>query len=104
MKHNSLVVLMLVITSCRVFAASTDQPAPVPKGLSQTQDFINSTFKDATAGREEDPLRFIAKDMGAVVTDLDQLKTDRPVQAREERCVADLEVLIKKLEKACKGG
>ena len=95
---------ILLIFSATAFAASTEQPQSAPRGLSDTQDFINGAMKDATGGREEDPLRFIAKDMGTIVTDLDQLKTDRPVQAKEERCVAELDVLIKKLEKACKGG
>lgn len=57
-----------------------------------------------TQERSEDPLRFIAGDMHVVVTDLSAYKTDKPVQVKEEKVVAQLDVLIKALEKACKSG
>lgn len=54
--------------------------------------------------RDEDPLRYLSGDMGYIVTDLSALKTDKPVQVKQERVVARLDELIKMLEKSCKGG
>src|SRR3982750_4404289 len=55
-------------------------------------------------GRSEDPLRYLAGDMKTIVGDLGGYKTDKPVQAKEEKVVSELDVLIKELEKACKNG
>src|SRR4051794_9189548 len=55
-------------------------------------------------GRSEDPLRFLAGDMKTIVGDLGTYKTDKPVQAKEEKVVSELDVLIKELKKACKSG
>ena len=84
-------------------------PIPQPgqrtmPGLSDTQDFINKSLHDAVAGREEDPLKFIAKDMQVIVGDLDKYQTDKPVQVKQEKVVGELDILIQKLTKACKSG
>lgn len=63
-----------------------------------------SILTKLTQARDEDPLRFVAVDMGVIVTDLSSLKTDKPVQTKQEKVVARLDELIAALEKACKGG
>ena len=63
-----------------------------------------SILTKLTQARDEDPLRFVAADMGVIVTDLSSLKTDKPVQTKQEKVVARLDELIVALEKACKGG
>ncbi len=73
-------------------------------GLSQTQDLIANAVHDATVGREEDPLKYIVRDMNGVVGDLDQYRTDHPVQIKEARCVTGLDELIKKIEEQLKAG
>lgn len=75
-----------------------------PTGLSKTQDLIANAIHQATASRDEDPLKYIVRDMNGVVGDLDQYRTDHPVQIKEARCVAGLDDLIKKLEEQLKLG
>ena len=99
-RHACLPFLAVLLPTLS-FAAFPGESRPTC--LSDTHDFINKTLHDATAGREEDPLKYIARDMKSVVGDLDNLKTDRPVQAKEERCINDLDALIKKLESATQG-
>jgi hypothetical protein len=54
--------------------------------------------------RDNDPLRYLAGDMGDVVTDLSAYHTDKPVQVKQEKVVARLDELIKALEQSCKSG
>lgn len=63
-----------------------------------------SLLTKLTTLRDNDPLRYLAGDMGYIVTDLSALKTDKPVQVKQEKVVARLDELIKMLEKSCKGG
>ena len=55
-------------------------------------------------GAEEDPLRFITGDMAGLVTKLAEYQTDKPVQAKQAQVVRSIELVIKELEKQCKGG
>jgi hypothetical protein len=99
----TLVAGLLISVPARGASGSFALPG-ASGGLSDTQSSIGKAVHDATASRDEDPLKYIAKDMGSVVVDLDKLQTDHPVQAKEERCVADLDAVIKKLEAAMKKG
>jgi len=92
-------------------AASFALAIPIPQpdqhgahGLSSTQDFINDSIHKAVASREEDPLKFLSKDMKVIVGDLAQYQTDKPVQVKQEKVVSELDILIQKLTKACKSG
>lgn len=51
----------------------------------------------------EDPIGSIEAQMKDVGSDLAAMKTDSPVQARQQQVVASLDVLIKELEQQCKG-
>ncbi len=97
----AVVLILLVNAPARGASGSFALPGAKP-GLSDTQGMIGKAVHDATASRDEDPLKFIARDMGSIVIDLDKLQTDHPVQAKEQRCVADLDGVIKKLEEAMK--
>lgn len=73
-------------------------------GLSDTQDLISKSIHDATADKEEDPLKYITKDMGTIVGDLGKYQTDHPVQVKEQHVLTDLDAVIKKLEEQIKKG
>src|SRR6266540_1507755 len=95
--------LSLFAFSALAFAVPIPQPGQPTHGLSQTQDLSTGAMTKDTADREQDPLKYIAKDMGTIVVDLDHLQTDKPVQTKQERVVSELDILIKKLEKSCSG-
>ena len=102
---NKIPLLIVLLSTSAALAIPIPQPGErTAPGLSDTQDFINKSMHDAVAGREEDPLRFIAKDMKVIVGDLDKYETDKPVQVKQEKVVGELDVLIQKLQKACKSG
>lgn len=101
----TLIVIALVFLSAYASAAPIEQAPPRDfSRMSKVQSLIDDAIAKPTQQREKDPLKYITHDMTGVVIDLDHLKTDRPVQMKEERIVGDLETLIKKLEKACKSG
>jgi hypothetical protein len=56
------------------------------------------------ADRQQDPLRYLTGDMGDIATKLSEYQTNKPVQQKQEEVVRNLDVLIKELEKQCKGG
>src|SRR5687768_7096228 len=102
---KTIAALMIVASETIAFAVPIPQPAQrTGPGLSDTQDFINQSMRQAVAGREEDPLKFISKDMLAIVGDLDKYQTDKPVQVKQEKVISELDILIEKLQKACKSG
>ncbi len=103
--NRSITAWVMVASASVAFAVPIPQPGQKSgPGLSDTQDFINNSMRSAVAGREEDPLKFISKDMQVIVGDLDKFQTDKPVQAKQERVVSELDILIQKLQKACKSG
>ncbi|HEX8525053.1 MAG TPA: hypothetical protein VF669_22570 [Tepidisphaeraceae bacterium] len=103
--HSIAAALSLCVMGASARAGTGSFPLPTGRtGISETQDLISKAVKDATAGREEDPLKYIVKDMGSVAVDLGKYQTDHPVQQKEERVVADLELVIKKLEEQMKKG
>jgi hypothetical protein len=53
---------------------------------------------------DEDPLRYIAFDMKDAAQDLSTLRTDQPVQAKEQRSIGRLDELIARLQKQLKNG
>jgi hypothetical protein len=57
----------------------------------------------ASAGSSNDPIGPIADHMKDVVGDLNQMKTDVPVQDKQKQVVGSLDGVIKQLEQECKG-
>jgi hypothetical protein len=97
-------------------SAPTAPPAPAagakPQAKPQPKARVPFPY-DGTAGsmltkllaaRDNDPLRYLASDMGHIVTDLSAYHTDKPVQVKQEKVVARLDELIKMLEQSCKSG
>src|SRR5947207_2751606 len=110
-KHGRDAHAMVIALAIATFVSSQVSAAPIEAApqrdfsrMSKVQSLIDDAIAKPTQEREKDPLKYITHDMTGVVIDLDHLKTDRPVQAKEERIVGDLSELIKKLEKACKSG
>jgi hypothetical protein len=100
-----LILLAGALSSSLALAIPIPQPGQrTTPGLSSTQDFINNSIHKAVASREEDPLKFISKDMQNIAGDLAQYQTDKPVQVKQEKVVGELDILIQKLTKACKSG
>ena len=111
MKSVCLIATIALLTNA--VAAEPAQPpkpgaaaaaAPKPRVPFPHDGTPGSILTKLTQARDEDPLRFVAADMGVIVTDLSSLKTDKPIQTKQEKVVARLDELIAALEKACKGG
>ena len=64
---------------------------------------IEAMLRQAMAGRDADPLRYLAHDMKDIVGDLSATKTDKPVQEKQEKVVGRLNELIAMLEKQKSG-
>ena len=101
-------IALVVVAGVAVAAEPTPPPAAKPAPKVQVpfphDGTPGSILTKLASVRDEDPLRYLSGDMGYIVTDLSALKTDKPVQVKQERVVARLDELIKMLEKSCKGG
>jgi hypothetical protein len=89
-----------------LFASSIradDAPQIRASDLSRTNAMIESILRQAVAGREADPLRYLAHDMKDIVGDLSATKTDKPVQDKQQKVVDRLNELIAMLEKQKSG-
>ena len=111
--RTCITILALSLSAAAVAAAEPAADSPKPQATpSKSQPRIpfphdgtpGSILTKLTQARDQDPLRFVAADMNVIVTDLSSLKTDKPVQTKQEKVVARLDELIAALEKACKGG
>jgi len=71
-----------------------DAPKIRAADLSKTNDMIEGMIRAAVAGRDADPLRFLASDMKNIAGDLTATKTDKPVQDKEQKVVDRLSQLI----------
>ncbi len=80
-----------------------DAPKIRAADLSKTNDMIEGMIRAAVAGRDADPLRFLASDMKNIAGDLTATKTDKPVQDKEQKVVDRLNQLIAMLEQQKSG-
>jgi hypothetical protein len=71
--------------------------------LSRTNAEIEALLHAAVAGRDADPLRYLAHDMKDIAGDLTAIKTDKPVQDKEQKVVDRLNQLIAMLEQQKSG-
>lgn len=71
--------------------------------LSRTNAMIEAMLRQAVAGRNADPLRYLAHDMKDIVGDLTAVRTDKPVQEKQQKVVGRLDQLIAMLEKQKSG-
>jgi hypothetical protein len=97
-------ILVLLAISMSVMARADDaQPSKqVLHKFSKVDSVFDKAEQDASVTREQDPLRFISKDMKTVVGDLSQYETGQPTQDKEKQVVSQLDDVIKQLEAACK--
>ena len=115
--RTCITIMTLALSTTAVAAAEPAAVPAQPQGQPQAQapkpkprvpfphdGTPGSMLTQVLKARDEDPLRYVASDMGVIVTDLSALKTDKPVQTKQERVVSRLDELIAMLEKACKGG
>jgi hypothetical protein len=90
-----------------LIAGGTTRADDAPKiraaDLSKTNDMIEGMIRAAVAGRDADPLRFLASDMKNIAGDLTATKTDKPVQDKEQKVVDRLNQLIAMLEQQKSG-
>ena len=84
-------------------AAAPEKPALQPPGSIYAEAF-DKVVETARNGWMEDPLRHLEGDMSHCVGELTALKTDRPVQQRQDQIATRLDAVIKQLEKECSGG
>jgi hypothetical protein len=85
--------------------ADTETPVEKPAILPPQSVYDNAfdeAHKRVTEGWREDPLRHIEEDMRLCVGDLSELKTDKPVQKRQDVVVSRLDTVIQLLEQECK--
>jgi hypothetical protein len=80
-----------------------DAPQIRAADLSRTNAEIEALLHAAVAGRDADPLRYLAYDMKDIVGDLSATKTDKPVQNKQQKVVDRLNQLIAMLEKQKSG-
>jgi hypothetical protein len=80
---------------------SEDKKPSVAPARSVYDQAFDRTFKQATDGWLEDPLRFIHGDMSESEKGLTALKTDKPVQKVQDQAVARLDKVIELLDKQC---
>lgn len=104
MKTICLIAILMLTSSLAAAIEPAAKAAPKPRVPFPHDGTPGSLLTRLTTLRDNDPLRYLAGDMGYIVTDLSSLKTDKPVQVKQERVVARLDELIKMLEKSCKGG
>src|SRR3954463_6749842 len=104
MKRNLLLLplagfAVLIAASVASAAPATQPSGPVAANVldkfSKNRAAIDDAIRDASKTREQDPMRFIARDMRVIGTDLGALKTNEPVQAKQQQVVADLDAVIK---------
>src|SRR4051794_16353584 len=114
MNRRQLLVLplaglaMLIAATFASAAPATQPTGPVAANVldkfSKNRAAIDDAIRDAQKTREQDPMRFIARDMRVIGGDLGALKTNQPVQEKQQHVVADLDAVIKRLEEQCKSG
>jgi hypothetical protein len=79
-------------------------PEPQVNALEQALGWdtnLEKAMRQVRGPRDEDPLRYLTGDMTVIVGDLSRCQTDKPVQAKEDNVVGELNYLITLLEKQC---
>jgi hypothetical protein len=106
MTTKTLLVLLTTSISTTLYAA--DAPTPPTDAILKKFTGVDATLDDAvkaaSVSRQQDPIKFICRDMKTVVGDLDEYQTGKPTQTTEAAVVSQLDVLIAELEKECKNG
>ena len=95
---------MTLVRFVACVAAAVGLCAATARASTPYDDLADSLLEELQNARQQDPLRYLASDMGEIKTDLSEYKTDQPVQAKQEKVVKRLDKLIEELEKACKSG
>jgi hypothetical protein len=98
-----MTVLAIVVCGAVVTFADDDAPRIRASDLSRTNAMIESMLHQAVAGRDADPLRYLAHDMKDIYGDLSATKTDKPVQDKQQKVVDRLNQLIAMLEQQKSG-
>ncbi len=111
MKPNYLLIAGTIVAGLWCVAAKADVAAVAPPAEPTVQPpesiydrAFDEAFKKSTEGWLVDPLRFIEEDMALSYTELNAMKTDKPVQKIQHQAFTRLEAVIKLLEKECSGG
>ena len=91
-----------ILAVCGAASAGTAARAGSP--YDDLADSLIRRMAQQQEGRQADPLKYLAGDMTEITGDLSELRTDQPVQQKQERVVGRLDELIKLLEKQCQGG
>ena len=99
-----ILVLILALPSISLRADDSKPTEAVLHKFSPVDTVIDKAVHDATVTRQQDPIKFLVQDMGSITGDLSAYHTDKPVQAKEEKVVGQLDEMIKQLEQETKGG
>jgi len=98
---GSLVLCACAITTRGETAPQAGQPA-TDLDIRQVVPFP-SLLPGGQQPSQQDPIGPIAEQMGSVVGDLTDLKTDLPVQTKQHQVIGSLDLVIKELEQQCSG-
>jgi hypothetical protein len=105
MMKKILIGVVAIGSVCWADNAPTTAPTPaVIRRFSKFDSMIDDTVREANVTKEQDPLKFISKDMKAVSGDLAEDQTGQPTQQKEDAVVGQLDDVIKLLEAQCKSG
>jgi hypothetical protein len=98
-----LIGVLAIDSICWADNAPTTEPtSAVIRRFSKFDSIIDDTVREANVTKEQDPLKFISKDMKAVSGDLSQDQTGHPTQQKEDEVVGQMDEVIKILEEQCK--
>ncbi|HEX3359240.1 MAG TPA: hypothetical protein VHS31_19840 [Tepidisphaeraceae bacterium] len=104
-KLQRIFLVAITLSLSITLRAEDAQPSKqVLHKFSKFDSVFDDAERDASRTREQDPLRFISKDMKGVVGDLSQYETGKPTQAKEQQVIGQLDDVIKLLEQQCKNG
>lgn len=101
-KMKRVLALLPALLTGNALAAEAGPSDAVLHKFSKMDSLIDDAVRGASQTRMSDPLRFISRDMNSVAADLSELQTGKPVQAKEQQVVAQLDDVIKMLEASCK--
>src|SRR5438270_539791 len=107
-----LISFIVLFASSIAFAAAANPAAKppaeerhinVPGAFGKFDSLVVGNVRKATAGREDDPLKYLTLDMTDIVSDLEAYQTGQPTQDKQAKVVDRLDALIKMLESQCNG-
>ena len=94
---------LIIVLLAGTLALAAESNRNVPGAFGKFDSTIVGNVRKATAGREQDPLKYLTSDMSDIVTDLEAYQTGQVVQDKQAKVVDRLDALIKMLESQCNG-